>query len=49
MGVDEPVFNVFTNCQQRVSVDGIFSKFKPVASDIHQGSVLGPLLILKIK
>ena len=46
MDIGGPVFNIFTdfltNSQQRVSVDGNFSQFKPVVSGVYQGSVLGP-------
>ena len=49
MSIGGSVFNVFkdflTNLQ-RVSVDGNFSKFKPVVSGAPQGSVLGLLLLI---
>ena len=50
MAVDGPIFKIFkdflTNHQQRISVDGNFSQFKPVVSVVLQGSVLGPLLFI---
>ena len=43
MGIGGPVFNIFkdflSNRQQRVLVDGNFSQFKPVVSDVLEGSV----------
>ena len=47
MGVGGPAFNIFkdffSNC---VLVDRNFNQFKPVVSDIPQGSVLDPLLFI---
>ena len=50
MGIGGPVFNIFkdylSNQQKLVMVDGNFSQFKPVVSDVPQGSVLDPLLFI---
>ena len=50
MGVGGPVFNIFkdflTNCQQRISNDENFSKFKPVVCGVPQGTIFGLLLFI---
>ena len=44
------VFNIFkdflSNRQQHVLVDGNFSQYKPVVSNVPQGSVLDPVLFI---
>ena len=49
-GIDSKILlwitNFLNNCKQRVLVDGSFSNFVNVESDVPQGTVSGPLLFL---